>query len=107
MTKKTDFPIIAAVYESLNGELSPRDMVPGVENAFDDGAKCERLYAKIYKAERRLEKRLGIPHHDDDVERIIQAMLDIQKYMCFKMYYYGATIGLDPVSNQPKYDDEL
>ena len=85
---------IENVYETLQGETSPGFRIPGVENAFDEGKKCAILYKEVYDAERRLEERLDVEPYDDDVEKIIKALLDIQKELCFKMYRYGAKFGL-------------
>ena len=85
---------IENVYETLQGETNPAFMVPGVENAFDEGKKCALLYKEVYHAQRRLETRLDVDPYDEDVEKIITALLDIQKELCFKMYRYGAQFGL-------------
>lgn len=82
------------VYDTLNGEMLPGMGVQGVENLFAPGAECERLYEGVYNAERRLEARLGAQSHDDDVERIIGNMTQIQMIMCRYMYYYGAKFGM-------------
>ena len=94
---------IEDVYETLQGETNPAFMVPGVENAFDKGKKCAILYKAVYDAERRLEKRLNVEPYDDDVEKIIKALLGIQKELCFKMYRYGAQFGLR--NDYPAEDD--
>ncbi len=52
----TDF--IEKVYESLNGESTPENQVPGVENVFSEGKECELLYRKVYDAHIRLSFRL-------------------------------------------------
>ncbi len=82
------------VYDTLNGDMLPGCGVPGVENLFAEGAKCELLYGEVYDAERRLEERLGIDGYDDDVELIIRKLTDIQLEMCRYMYYYGAKFGM-------------
>ena len=89
-----DDQFIDDVYETLQGETNPAFMVPGVENAFEEGKKCALLYKEIYDAQRRLETRLDVEPYDEDVEKIITALLDIQKELCFKMYKYGAQFGL-------------
>jgi len=82
------------VYETMQGNLLPMDMIPGVEDAFAQGEKCAQLYAEVYAAERRLEDRLGMPSHDADVETLIRALLDIQEELCYRMYAYGAKYGM-------------
>jgi len=85
---------IEDIYETLQGETAPGFVVPGVENLFDEGKKCALCYKEVYDAERRLEDRLGVEPYDKDVEKIITALMDIQRVMCFKMYEYGAQFGL-------------
>lgn len=82
------------VYESMHGMFESDILVPGVERAFATGEKCEKLYALVYDAERRLEERLGVEAHDKDVESIINSMTEIQKELCYRMYYYGAKFGM-------------
>ena len=82
------------VYETLNGETSTFFRVPGVINAFAKGSKCELLYGEVYDAQRRLEARLGVEPYDKDVEAIIVALQEIQRELCFWMYYYGAKFGM-------------
>jgi len=87
-----DEAVIEFVYDAIQGEYM-NSAPPMIENAFADGAECARLYRLVYDAERRLEERLGVKPYDNDVECIICAMSDIQKYLCFKMYEYGARFG--------------
>ena len=89
-----DMSFVEDVYETLQGETKPGFMVPGVENAFDEGEPCDLLYKEVYAAQRRLEKRLQVDPYDADVEKIITALMDIQKILCFKMYEYGAKFGI-------------
>ena len=85
---------IQDVYDTLQGQMSDGFEVPGVENLFALGAKCELLYREVYDAERRLEERLGVDPYDEDVELIINKLSNIQDEMCRYMYYYGAKFGM-------------
>lgn len=85
---------IQDVYDSMQAIHESGVLVPGVEPAFALGEKCLQLYDQVYDAERRLEERLGVPMHDEDVECIISSLLDIQEELCYRMYYYGAKYGL-------------
>lgn len=82
------------VYDTVRGQLKEEFQVTGVKNTFAPGEKCDLLYEKVYDAERRLEARLGVPMHDEDVETIIDALLQIQEELCLQMYRYGAQFGL-------------
>lgn len=85
---------IQDVYDTMQGIFESDVLVPGVEPAFIAGKKCERLYAQVYDAERRLEARLGVEAHDPDVECIISSLQDIQEELCYRMYHYGAKFGI-------------
>ena len=86
--------LIEEIYDTLCGAVAPGLEKPGVENAFAIGESCELLYRKVYDAERRLEQRLGVEQEDEDVQTIIDALLDIQRELCFRMYCYGAKFGM-------------
>lgn len=85
---------VADVCASMQAVFEEDILVPEVPSAFFEGSICERLYSQVYDAERRLEERLGVPMHDEDVECIIRSLLDIQEELCFRMYYYGAKFGM-------------
>ena len=91
---KMNNTFMQAVYDTLNGDMLPGQGVPGVENLFAEGSKCELLYGEVYDAERRLEERLGVEPYDDDVELIICKLTEIQEEMCRHMYYNGAKFGM-------------
>lgn len=78
------------IYYTLCGELIDEARVPGVENAFAPGSLCDREYGKLRGACDRLLTRLGKEDEDADVEEIIDAMLSIQRELCFQMYRLGA-----------------
>ena len=72
------------VYESLIGEsLIP---ISGVPNAFEVGGFCETRYGEMLEAYRRIRDRLGVIDEDADVEIIIDALLDIQRELCLRMF---------------------
>lgn len=78
----------------MQGIFESDVLIPGVEHAFAAGGKCEKLYAQVYDAQRRLEDRLGVEPYDKDVECIIRCMTAIQEELCYRMYYYGAKFGM-------------
>lgn len=81
------------VYLTLTGELRGEYVIPGVENAFADGFRCEELYRQIYEANQRLCARLGKIDEDADVERIISNFLEMNRILCLEMYRYGQIHG--------------
>ena len=61
-----------------------------VEDEFAEGKPCEELYRRVYEANVRLCRRLGV-REDKDVEIIINCMNDISYILAMKMFDYGAT----------------
>ena len=80
--------LMEAVYDSLLGErIVP---VPGVENAFAEESLCEKRYNEMQEAYQRLRIRLNKSGEAHDVEIIINALLSIQRELCYKMFHYGS-----------------
>lgn len=83
--------LIQEVYDSLRGELVIP--LPGIENAFVQGGKCDCLYGQMLQAYDRICHRLAVEEEAPDVETIINALLDIQEELCEKMFLYGMKFG--------------
>lgn len=81
------------VYDTLLGEIHDSDAVPGMENAYEDGCECDRLYNDMLEAYLRLCNRLGVQDDDIDADIIIGNLMRIQRILCEKMFYYGRTLG--------------
>lgn len=77
------------VYESLTCHVLERWRMPGVMDAFADGAYCMQRYRAMRDAYDRLCDRLGVVDEDKDVECIIQCYMDIQQELCRLMFQYG------------------
>lgn len=73
---------------SRNLEEYPVQESDYVRNEFEQGNLCNLAYREMYNANQRLCKRLGVDE-DVDVECVISNLLDIQYYLCMKMYDYG------------------
>lgn len=93
------------VYLLMNGEIDlsvcPVKESVVVKDEFEEGKPCEKLYGKVYEANLRLCKRLGVEElDDDDVEEIINNCLDIAKHLSMKMYDYGAYFAQEELKNK-------
>ena len=77
------------VYETLSGLLEDAYCVPGVQNAFAEGASCAVLYERVMQSYERLCERLAVGEEDMDVEIIIDSFLEMNKILCLKMFDYG------------------
>ena len=80
-------------YETMTCHLKEGYRMPGVEDAFAAGTYCIERYGEALSAYERLCDRLGVVDEDRDVEDIFNAFFDIQEYLCYKMYQYGAQFG--------------
>lgn len=80
------------IYDLMNGNINlekyPVQESKYVENEFKKNKFCNIAYQRVYNANQRLCKRLKL-EEDNDVECIISNLLDIQSYLCFKMFDYG------------------
>lgn len=61
---------------------------PIQESQYEEGKFCDKAYAEVYNANRRICERLGVDE-DKDVELIISNLIDIGKHLSMKMYDYG------------------
>ena len=82
------------IYDLMNGSLHLEHFAVEeskyVENEYEEGKICNRLYSEMRDAYDRICARLGKPDQEDrDVEIIIDSLLDIGKHLSMKMYDYG------------------
>lgn len=82
------------VYDTLLGIREPKAQVEGVDNLFEMGRDCDKLYSQMLDAYERLCIRLGVIDEDADVEVIISSLLRIQREVSIRMYEYGAQFGI-------------
>jgi hypothetical protein len=86
--------LIETVYHTVAGYVTGPAALPGVENAFASGTRCEGLYNEMYDL---LATRFD-PDDDDDapvLEQILSHMDGIQKELCFRMFRLGMRFALD------------
>lgn len=81
------------VFDSLTGNLQESYRIPGVENAYANGAFCMEQYCRIREAYDSLCKRLGQEDEDPDVETIIHSYMQIEEYIGLRMFEYGVRFG--------------
>ena len=77
------------IYETMVIGVEDGYGVPGVEDAFLPGSYCMERYEQMRAAYDRVCDRLGVEGEDQDVEAMLQALSDIQKELCYRMYRYG------------------
>ena len=59
-----------------------------VENEFEEGKYCERLYSEIFDLSLSISKRLN-SDNDEEVEKIKNNFFLMMNYLCKQMYSYG------------------
>ena len=84
------------VYQILLGQVDLDHLVvPAnveIANMFAKGTACTSLYGEMYKARVRLENRLGTAD-DADVQRVIECMEEMNRYLAKEMYRIGSLYG--------------
>ena len=85
--------LIDWVYMSVTGQLVQDAALPGVENAFGPGKRCDTLYSEMYDL---LETRFDPENDADDpvLTEILNDMSAIQKDLCFRMFRLGMRFAL-------------
>ena len=80
------------IYEMLLGESLKELQLEGsnvkVEDMFQSGSECDKLYEMVYQANRNICKKLGV-EESKEVETIISNLDEIQRIIAMKMYDYG------------------
>lgn len=87
--KETDFSQL--VYNTLIDELTEESKIAGVENAYEEGSDCSRLYDEVLKTGWALSQNMGVENGDmhPDIQLMIDQLEKIQKILCLKMFHYG------------------
>ena len=77
------------VYESMLGLLTEEYALADVNNAFVPGSYCDRQYARMRAAYERLCDRLKTGEEDPDLDVMVDAMENIQKELCRRLFHYA------------------
>ena len=78
------------VYETLVGLRDKMARVPGVEDISAEGTPFAKAYQNLWDSRISLGKRFGVDFEDQDLERIMHAVQEIEKEIARHMYHYGA-----------------
>ena len=76
-------------YESMLGLPVEEYALPDVDNAFVPGSFCDRQYARMRAAYERLCDRLKTGEEDPDLDVMVDAMENIQKELCRRIFHYA------------------
>lgn len=102
-TNSEDFKQL--IYDLMNGSRDLKKYpVPEseyVKNEFEHNKFCNQAYEEVYNANQRICRRLNV-EEDTDVECIISNLLDIESYLCMKMYDYAVYFAKDYDDNEKK-----
>lgn len=72
----TDFE---SVYGSVLGYLTPESRIPWVEDISREGTPYDRACQELWDAREHLCLRFGLDREDGDLERIMNAVLKLEK----------------------------
>lgn len=97
---------VEAVYDTLQGVLEKEACISGVDNLFEAGKPCSKLYEDMLASYERLRKRLDAGDEDSDVEQIINALLSISRHLGTEMFFCGVRFCsmFSDVQNTPRQD---
>lgn len=102
-TNNEDFKQL--IYDLMNGSRNLKEypVIESryVENEYEQNKFCNRAYEEIYNANQRLCRRLNA-EEDTDVKCIISNLLDIQSYLCMKMYDYAVYFTMEQEDDNEK-----
>lgn len=80
------------IYEMLLGEslkeLQLKEFDVEIEDMFQSGSECDKLYEAVYQANRNICKQLGV-EESKEIETIIANLDEIQRIIAMRMYDYG------------------
>ena len=74
--------------EQLQQELKHNGVVVQIENVFEEGSECDKLYENVYQLNREICKKLHV-EEAKEVEALIGNLNEIQYIVAMKMYDYG------------------
>ena len=77
------------IYDSMCGFLVEEYALPDVNNAFVSGSYCDRQYERMRSAYERLCERLKTGAEDPDLDIMVNAMENIQKELCRRIFHYA------------------
>lgn len=76
-----------AIYNSVTGGLKKEYRVPWVGNAWKDQTAYRQAYADFWTAREHLCQRFGMDWEDEDLERFMNGILDLEEDLCRRMFY--------------------
>jgi len=82
---KQDFQII---FDVVTGNAKKEEF-KWAENAFVEGTNYNAAYAELWKARENLCRRFGIDWEDEDLERVMNAVLKLEKDLAWRMFCCG------------------
>ena len=77
------------IYDSMCGFLTEEYALPDVNNAFVPGSYCDRQYERMRSAYERVCNRLKTGEEDPDLDIMVDAMENIQRELCRRIFHYA------------------
>lgn len=89
--ENTEREIAQSVYDTLIGNPELEYALPWVEEIFIPGHPCYEAYCRMRQVYLRLCARLGSGEEDSDLEELVDALEESEKYVALEMFRYGKT----------------
>ena len=83
------------IYNIATGTQYPDPALPWVEDASGPDTEFSGAYREIWLARESLCGRFGLEWHDADLERIMFAILDLERDLAWRMFCYGIRYGAE------------
>lgn len=77
------------IYATVTGDRQLSGGVPWVENAFVEGTDFTRAYRDFRIAREHLCRRFNLDWEDEDLERLMDAVLCLSEDLARRMFRYG------------------
>ena len=81
-----DFQLI---FNMAMGVVEPGKPFEWVTNSFAPGTKYAQACEEVYNARESLCFRFGMDEEDADLERIMNALMDLEEELSRRMFFYG------------------
>ena len=77
------------IYMTMSGNIQMSDGVPWVNNAFAEGTAYSQAYEDFWTAREHICTRFGLDWEDEDLERFMNAILNLERDVSIHMFRYG------------------
>lgn len=77
-----------AIYDSMHGYLKKEYRIPWVKNVWEEETGFKLAYDDFWTVREHLCQRYGIDWDDEDLERIMNGIMNLDEDLCRRMFQY-------------------